>query len=759
MNKYGFWMIWLLLVVNCWPVQASQPPASPPPSPILSVPQETASPAAARAALHEQAVELARSQNFSAALTILDKLYQDQPADLPVAYDYITVLNWAGHYHSAIIIYQTLPSADIPAYVLRSVGGAYFQQGQYANAKDIYKILETQGDPQAKLWQAECLTQLDDTAAAQTLYQELLLDNPQDSTVYISRATLASRQQNFSQAIADLELALQYLSDTADEKQLQDIQAALAAALINQGNPERALTILNPYILNHTASTGMQGNDVLALRSSGQYESAVQAAANFWPKIKAAPTFALRAWAESYIQLKQPRQAITLYQEILTRQPQDDGAQLGLAFSHLLSGERKLGLSLYDQFLASQPNNTTLIERDAAALLATGHQQAGKALFELLIRHKPHDSSLKEQYAATLRSNGQLRAAFHQYHKLPAAEAGATGMVRTALALEDYRLAEHSLQELRALTPSHSTQLALDGLYNSRRLGEAAVHFGYSNSYKELQTRYWDVDSEQHLGGNYWLLAGFNRTNVKDLTAGEQHSLDQQSFGIRYHDIAKDISLRYAANQGNSSFSSYSLNSDWYLNDQTTLSLSLDRSPLLDVQALTEQNGGPVMETAYRLNYFRILGPREDFTIALDHSQLSDGNQTIGYQLNHTFTVFDQDEQALNRLLYWNRTYFNQQDQVYESPSLRESLGVGYVYKYSFDNNSYLTNRLMLNWEHDAPDPLAFDPYIRIEYGRDISPSHSFSLGFEYGLHSDNVTGSQLRYSYRQIDGLYRITW
>ena len=753
MKTQVFWILCLLLVVTCRPVQASQPSAS---SPLPAMLQPSFHQSGSES--HHQAIELARSQHFSEALGILSQLHEEQPDDLPVAYDYITVLNWAGDHPAAVFVYETLPASQAPAYVLKSAGGSYFQLGQYQKAYSLYQQLAAKGDAQAKLWQAECLAQLGDVPGAQALYQAILLDNPHDASAYLSRAGFYSRQHQYPLAIADLEQILQALPSEATQAQVREIQAALAAAHINHNQPDLALTILKPYVASHSATPSMQGNYVLALRSSGQFQQAVQASDQFWPDRAAAPLFALKASAEAWIQLNQPQQAIQVYRHLLTRQPQDDSARLGLACAYLLAGQTDDGLSLYEQLLTAHPDYSAQLERDAVFLFANQQPHAGKVLFELLLRHFPNQPELREQYAAALRQDGQPRAAFRQYRQLPATTAGLTGMIKTAAAVEDYRQTAGALQQLRTLAPAPATLLPLEGLYDQRRLGQITAAFGSNGSYKEVQSRYWELNAEQNIGGNSWLLAGTNQTRLKDLSTTENRTLTSHRIGFRSQDIDKTLSLSYLHYDHLQQAAGYSLAGDWYLRDNTTLSLSVDRTPLLDVQALTGQAGKPILETAYRLNFFRILNTREDFTIALDRSLLSDGNQTAGFQLNHTYTLYDRDKQSLNRLLYWNRHSFSKQGLVYESPELRESLGLGYVYRHELAGGT-LTNRLLLNWEHDAPDPLAFNPTFRIEYSREVSATHSLSVGFEYGLRSDHLTGRDLRYSYRQIDGLYRISW
>jgi len=763
MNRKLVWALCsTLLAANYLPAQAASLPVSAPDTQyqINQTSTDAVSGQTNRQTLHEQAIALARSEQFADSLAILRHLYETDRADLTAAYDYITVLNWSGNNALAIELYESLPVAEPPDYVLRSIGGAYYQTGQYQKAAAIFEYCAAKGDNQAKLWQAECLMYLGDITTSHKLYNELISQKPDDPAVYLSRATLSVRLQDYKQAVADFDTALTLLPATTETDEMITIDDALTAALINSGDLNRAITILKPYIDNHTANISMQGNYILALRANGQYQQAINEAAHLWPDYGSAPLFGLRALAESHVQLRQIPQAIAIYNHILSRQPNDDSAQFGLAFCLLLENKLSQGLAMYDELLKSHPDYAAIAANDAGFLLENQHYIAGKALFDLIVKHRPDSSSLREQYAAALRDSGQPRLAFRQYQalaRLPEGEvSGLAGWTKMALELGDYRQAQLAVNELKARQPHNPTTASLIELYDTRQLGESQTRFSLNTSYKQLQSFDWEIAGQHNLSSNYWLLTGINRVRLDDHGAQSHAVYYGQSAGIGYNDMNKTIRLRYTHLNGANDTYSYSLATDYHLTDKATLSLDVSRSPIMDVQALA---AGPIMAQTYRLNYFRILSSREDYSITVSRSLFSDNNHAAGYSLNHTYTIYDKHTRALNRLTYWNRTYFKEQDLVYESPSLRESLGTGWIYKQNPDNGSYLQGRLMLNWEHDVPDPLSFSPYIRLEYGKHMSSDHSFILDLEYGLRSDDAAGSGLRYSYRQIDGLYRFTW
>lgn len=741
----------LALTTMLLPVQA-QPGLPPEGTSISTIDQSVIRPDS-RFTEREQAVQLARNQHYGLALTVLQALYTGNPADRDTACDYIAVLNWAGRHTEAVSVFEALAPGPVPAYVLRAAGGSYYQTGRYAEALPSFKMLTAQGDSQAELWQAECLAALGDTEAAAAFYQERLAKTPADSLVYLSRARTAGRQGNYRQAAADYERARTLIA--GDSAQAIVLQDELTIALLRSGNILRAIAELQPYIENGSANTSMQGNYIVALRSSGQYRQAVETAGRLWPDNTLAPLFALRAAAESYSQLKEPRQAITLYQAILARQPHDDSAQMGLAYHLLATGQQRQGLTIYTGLLDHHPTHPTLAVNDAVSLLTAGHRTAASALFQTAIAYQP---DLRERYAAALRTAGMPQAALEQYRLLAgqaeASPAVLAGWLRTALSAGDYRQARQARQQLYEQFPLHPLTAAATEAFASRPLGEASLTFRSDSSYKQKDSAAWSFAASQNLSDSYRLSAGYDRLYLSDQAT--RRTLSGRNIGLRFANWRTDTQLVYT--RYTDTLSAYSLASEYRLSDNTAASLTISRSPLTDVRALAAQ-AGPVLVQNYQFALTRRPSSAYEYSLSVSRSLFSDSNQATGFSLRHTQLLYDRVSQALSRQVYWNRTFYKEEHTAYDSPDLRESLGLGFHQKFSRGPEYVAVDWMLLNWEHDVPERLALTPYIRLEYGYDMSATYALALGVEYGLHSDNAAGAGLRYSYRRLDGAYRIRW
>ncbi|MCX7781806.1 MAG: tetratricopeptide repeat protein, partial [Negativicutes bacterium] len=644
----------------------------------------------------------------------------------------------------------------------RNIAGAYYQTGQYTKALKLYQPLASAGDRQAKLKLAEIQFKIGDRQAADRLFSELIAENPRDFEVLVARGALYAGLGNHRLALQDYEKALRLVSVASiSENAVRDLHDRLAAAYINLGHNEQAISLLQSYINTNTASLSMQGNYILALRGSGQYRLAIAEGNRLWPGFASGPLFGLRAIAESYVQLNNNTKAVEVYNHILSRSPEDVDARFGLAFSQMLEGRIIEGLGVYEKLIAENPQRKSIALHDADMMLATNRFLAGKALYDHLLRRFP-DNSMRQRYAEALARHRHNRAAFKQYTILaqsPESEyVGLAGQVKTSLALQDYRQARIAYEALSAKYGRSSAVAVLSEIYLNRPQGDLYNSFVYNTSHKNLRTQAWQSSAEQNIADNYWLSVVKGRTRLDDFSTPQEYRiLNSTGVGLSYQDINGSISLRTAHIAGGNSLATYALTTERRLTDQTTLSLAYGKDVLLDVQALNSADGS-IMTRTFGLRLARELSPKESFNLSLNRTVYSDENRSTAFSLEHNYLLYDRNNRALSRSLYWNRSYFHRESPLYESPSLRESLGASWLLRRSFAN-SYWQTRLTANWAHDLPDSLTFEPYLRCEWGRDFSASHALAIGAEYGLRSQSIFGSGLKYGYHQLDFVYRIRW
>ncbi|WP_378951401.1 tetratricopeptide repeat protein [Pelosinus sp. sgz500959] len=708
---------------------------------------------------HEKAIELARAQQFSESLSILRWLHETELTDESITFDYITVLHWSGNEEAAIKLYEQLPNSQIPDYVQQNMVDAYDNSGDYHKALIVLRSLPDQSNRKTKLREAEFLMRLGEESTAQVIYEELLSLDPKDAEVYLSRASLTVSME----AAWNLEQALRFIPRVPkNEMGIRQIKADLASEYIRLNQPTRAISLLIPYINDKTASNSMQGDYILALKTMGNYKLVTAEAKRLWPDYAKAPLFALGTVAESYIQLKQFPKAIALYQQMIAIMPDDLTDQRNLAFNLMLEGRLIQGLEVYHQLMMKQPDQAMIAVQDATLLLATEKYVIGKSLFELISNLFPSNTLYRRQYADMLAKNSLYQSAYTQYESVSRTPdfqvIGLTGMVRMALALDDYKKAKILLETLEKNYGRSKAVAAVANQYDEQKKGQVDQFFSSNTSYKQTQTRSWDVTAKQYVKENYSIMTGMGSTRFDDFSTNEHQVVKNKMLAVRYNDLYQKTELRYDMNDFGNSFGTFTLSSEQSLPGELSIKLEVGRSLVSDVQALS-QASGPVFFNNYGMTLTKNLSKRENIEIGINRSLYNDGNQSSGYSLDHNYTLYIRGDDTLTRNLYWNRTWFGMQDLVYESPALRESLGAGWTLKRNAEKG-YWQGQIVANWDRDYPDRLAFNPYARLEYHHDFSENHSLMIGAEYGLKTENALGKGgFHFEHRQFDALYTITW
>lgn len=438
--------------------------------------------------LHTQAVEMAKNGQYQQSLDIMARLLDEHSQDKTIIFDSLAILQWAGQNGKAVSLYEQQAKIDMPFYVIRSVSTAYFRLRKYDEALAVLQQAITRGERDALLWAGEMYLLRGDIAGAHPYYDRLLAKNPNDYEVYVSRGTLSLQIEDYRQAIRDLERARRLVPDSSDKAiRLGKVEHKLAIAYIHLGQAEKAASILVNYTRTLPADGLIAGDYILALSNSAQYKLAVQEGERLWPAYTEAPVHGLKSLAESYIRLGKQEQAIAVYRHLAERHSGDDTSWQTLAFQLMLNGRITEGLSYYDQLLTKATPNVDSVVADAVTLLNTEKYIAGKMLFELVL-NKYSDQAYRKQYAEILSKKNLNRAAYQQYQLLsvqPEGElAGLSGMVRTALALDDYQKSRQALDMITGKYGRSKAVAALEASYAERQPGSLETSYAVTNRYQ-----------------------------------------------------------------------------------------------------------------------------------------------------------------------------------------------------------------------------------------------------------------------------------
>lgn len=213
----------------------------------------------------EIAVLLAREGNYAQALLIFERdlKAKSSSASNYILGDYIAVLSWAGHYAQVINVYEQHYIANpekLSVFMQRIVADAYYNQGEYAKAGDIYQLAAKENDQAAIIgWQK---TQL-------RLGKDFAIDDLHITT-WSTYAVELARVNQFDESIAIFEKLIK--KDEVPKETYYDFIAVLSWA----GKNEQAFELYDKYLSDQPEKMPVftqrtMGNVFL---SRGKYEQA-----------------------------------------------------------------------------------------------------------------------------------------------------------------------------------------------------------------------------------------------------------------------------------------------------------------------------------------------------------------------------------------------------------------------------------------------------------------------------------------------------
>ena len=724
-------------------------------------------------AAKEYAVALAQSEQFSVSLDIFKQLYQKYPSNSDVVFDYIVVLNWAGNNQSAIELFEGLGAPMVPDYVKTSVAGAYYQTGDYGAAQKLFHEVAVTGDRKAQIWEAQSLISMGEIEAGYKRYKALLEKYPDDVEVYLSRASMFMLAKQYSAAVSDFEKALSLTpSDDSGINSRRKINYQMAVSYIRAGEESRAIILLKPYMQDGTADIWMQGDYISALRLMNDYKTAILEGERLWTDYGKVPNFGLQSLGDSYLKVGKIQNAKKIYELILQREPNSINVKLSLAYSYMLEGKLGKGLDLYRQILKDDPKRAEVILDDGYDFVAKNRYAAGKSIYKLIAEQFPNALIFRQEMASSFADNEMPRQAYEQYAflaKLPGGDlVGHAGMVDSSVLVGDYQSAGRVVGVLREQYAKNAISQAAVSSFEHRRRGGLNSTYTYTSDYKGIGSGQFIATTDQNIGGSYSVLTslGINHMTDREDAVNENSTLKSRSLGLQYLGMKYDAKAWFDSYQSKGTFTGYRIFNNYYFDDHSIVNFNFEKAPVLDVQALNPGNTElrRIMMKNYTVGITRKIGTKDTYAFNFTRGFYSDNNQVNNYDMRWDRVLFDHDKKSLERFIALSRTNYKEQqingiETVYESPTVREYLGVGLTEHWNIPKG-YWEATTCLALGRDRPDPYDFEPSFRLEYGHDFSPYHHLIVGAEYGAKTDRSLNSRtLHFGSRQYDIQYLVTW
>lgn len=721
-----------------------------------------------RSKQREQAVADARSGMYDKALLVLAQLYDSDKRDMATAYDYMTVLNWAGKYEQTIKIYEDGHYSKAPDYVKMNVAGAYYRLDLLNKVEEIILPLVKDDNKEASLLLAQTYLKLNRIKKADDIYNELIIKYPNDMDIYLNRAQTSISVANWSRAVRDWTDVLNLYEKNPDNEKItkQQILDNLSASYIRIKRFKEAAHILKPYVENKTASASMVGNYITTLNNTDSGRQVEKIYYDFFQSYDKVSAFVTRELANSYIKTKEYRKAVDVYEYLVSSADVDIDDRFNLAYYACLSGVDKYkGMQSYRDILSQKEASkyTARILSQAQDFLRKGYYNTAKEVYYELINY---DKRFHNIYAGDLVKERQYQSALHEYYAMTKDEdlkkSGVEGIVQTSVLLKDYKTAEERLKQLNNKFKNISYDKA-KGSFINKQLGEVDFNvFNYSD-YDDSNETDVNVFVKQYIEGGFWIEGLVGKSYIKDVEDNDTTVLNTKRIGIRYTARKWDTLLAWDM-FGIDSDDRNGLYFDTLFRptDRQSVNFIYNHAPVYDVDALDYKDGS-IFGDNYVLRYIYDLNTRESYYLELRKSDYSDDNKKYGWEIGQQYNIYNEKEKkgrTLDRSIFWSRDRYSNQEVPYTSPKLSENIGAEWKWGLDLGNDDTLYYVLGTNWKRDYPDELAFSPYIGIEYNKYIGNYNFYSISASYGWRTQSWLGEgDWDYDNKQITFSYNITW
>lgn len=711
--------------------------------------------------LQEEAVRLARNEDYGQSLELFEKLADAGEQDEAYWRDYITVLCWAGKFEQAARLtrerYQSFD--DLPDYMLKALEGAYQALRMDDEVLAALRPLADRGDADAKLRYAERLTAAGRLSEGEDAYRAALGQGKIPAhRIYFSwsvselaRGDMVSADEYFRKARRSLE------NDPDEARLVKDMEAQFAALLIRENEIGRAEHILKRYVDEGSATPRMTADYLIALRYGGK--PALKEFERLCPDWDQVPLYGLQSMGDAYFRQKEYKKAEKVYAYLLKKDPDVYFAAAARAYCLAMLGREKNALAEYKRIAAKYPAAHPALAADGLSYIAEGKIHLARAVFSFLGTTPEEKKAYQYQYAKALSENGVYHEAQKRLGEL-AKEEGYEGKALSAMAMNLtrrglYRDAERILSQedlLRAGTREYS---AARILYDERITGGLYAGYAHSADYKGNDNSSYYMSRENDLGGNLFLLTGLDREYLRDDTASASFTHTSAGLSYRYGEGRTDLS--FVRTTGDARQTGARFYTEYEANDLAKFSLSAGKRPHGAAGAawrgIDERYG--IFSWEQRIDADNV------FSAAYERNALSDENRFDAYRVQFARDTLRTAAKRDRLLVNYGWSGYDFASPHYESPRRRINYGVGFGRKWFLPERGRSWEWTMTaDWGRDDDEPTDFSPYTRVEFSQAFRANQSLSIGAEYGWRTNRLRqNDSLLHGYAQIDFNYSWEW
>ena len=696
-------------------------------SSFLCYPATAGAMSAASAALHKEAVQLARDGDYAKSLQIMRQLEFEQETDEGYWADYLVILSWAGQEKQLVLLADKHYQGDfsqVPEYALKPLAQAYEKAGRMVQANDLYKrfqITNPQNEYQAAYERGLRSLGLKDYVAA---------------------------EQSFGQA-------RQLAMDTGDKGEhfIEDMDARRAAIYIHQGEYDRAVIILQTYVKAGSENMRMLSDYLMALHFDNKDKEAEQVFNQLCKDWSKMPVYGLQTMGDLYLRIGKYRQAHTVYSYILQKMDVDY-VRLGDAYALAMMGHDQAAVLQYADAVKRYPDRQAVVAADAVTFLQQGRLGLSRKLFNLLGGTSADREKWQLQYGQQLvnvnvdldnnRLNFQRderldgRSFYHEANEvlkpllissdMQIKQSAAAAFAQNQLNKGLFAATDKQLAVLLDSEAADDPNVMAVSSQNERRQGTTI------NSYYRAQLdnkRNHETDTgiayTGYLGSNLYALAGYGFSWLQDDQTYAQYT--HSDAGVSWHYERGQIDATYDHFGQLGGFNGYAVSMSYEPNDAGIFTFAIGHRPHANAGAVDHH----VAENYHMLSWEQILNNRWRFGSDYEWDNLSDGNEYWSYGVNLVKAMSQRHNYRDNLLFDYSYGHYDQQTDIYDSPYRRVDYGLGMSRKWNFpghDRTWEWTN--MLEWGHDNNEGLGFSPYSRLEWSQTFRAGQALTVGAQY---------------------------
>ena len=561
-----------------------------------------------------------------------------------------------------------------------------------------------------------------------------------------------------------------------------DVDAKRAALYIKNGEPERAETILAPYVLAGTDNMKVVSDYLMALRMGNKPKEAMayfETHCNDWGKM---PVYGLPNMGDIYLRQGKWRQAHALYAYTLP-QSDNDFVRMGDAYALGHLGQKEAALAEYQMVIERNPVRRAIVPMDAAAFLQEGDLAFARKMFALLGTTTEEREQYQLQYAETLldvqRSTiadakrqflRDERLAGRDYHHeidkvlAPLLKSKNENVRAQALALR----ARNQLQRGAVGSAKKMLQTSLEqdadapaafrtgSDVSTTALHELSVTAGENVDTDTNHFRDIGVDYRQYLSGNLYALVGtgWSHTEDDDVTGAYVESYA----GFDWRQPWGFFQLTYDRANGDIEQNGYHALLRYDVHDLTGIELESGRHPYDAARAIC----AGIYRDAYALRFDHLLTNRWRLGLTGERADISDGNDWWSLGLATSLDVGARHNYRDQLLASYSYSHYDEQVEAYNSPDRRVEYAFGCSRKWMLPRLRASWEFLpMLGWNQEDDEGTEFSPTLRLVYRRDFAQGQSLALGLQYDWRQqepDRADTGRKKSGY-SVDVSYDIGW